>query len=251
MAQQSIFGSNIAQRSTVKEEQNRHIQGEWTYQQILPNEMSVLRQQNEASVSITESTSAGVNFYTAIQKNYGDTNIPASAQFTFTNFGNTTSTGQVTALYEHIRGYVYRDNSLSALGDWSAYLSSSNSGFVVSQSTTAIPPCLPTGTGALSAVRVLLMNRSVYGDRIKEGTFRLSFQPVSIVFPTQALIFNNSNVTQSDSGEFASITGADGLSGSLSSGVSGSVVTGFSVCIRFKPIVGGPQVQTLFDRRLT
>ena len=61
---------------------------------------------------------------------------------------------------------------------------------------------------------------------------------------------SNENLTDSSSGKYASITGNQGLTGSLSSGVNGKLVTGFTISVTFKANPGGPNTQFLLNRRL-
>lgn len=191
---------------------------------------------NSVYIPNTDPNTSNITFIRSINYDYGDSNLPASATYNYKVHGsNTSSTGSVTALYEFLRGYLYRDvnnNNVSALPTLVSSKSSSNS---------------------ITGFRLIIFDKNIKFDMIKPNSFRMSVMPNKIIFTTpDALYISNSgtNVSDSSSGAYTSITEQNSLSGSLSAGVSGSVLTGFTILMKIKPDQGGAENQTLFHRRV-
>ncbi len=224
---------------------------------------------DESEKIITQnSNSANIFFSEAIKNGFTVASLTGGTSRSFRNFGSTLGTISSSALYEHIRGYVYRDFGLSAHQVWNNYLltTAGISSLIVSQSISSSPPGVLGSSeagAALTSVRVLLMNRNFYGDRVKPGTFRMNVRPQQIELAGKiGLNFDNDTKTNSSSGQWAAITGMQGLTGSLldrgvSAGSFSDIVsfsqkqlTGFTIAMRVKFVNNGPKYQTLFHRRV-
>jgi hypothetical protein len=232
---------------------------------VLPiTSVAVSEVTSTANVSIinTDTLSSNVCFARAIHKSYGTTNLPANATFTYKGNLTVSPTGSVSALYELIRGYLYRVSD----SGWHGYLSGAASSYIISQSTTANPPCLlpiinasnisahigsVSAFGAITGVRFVMFDNNIKLDRIKPTSFRMSVTPVDKTLSTAyGLVFSNSSITDNvTTGYYASVTGMESLTGSLSSGSSGTL-TAFTIRIRCKPENLGSSIQTLFHRRV-
>jgi hypothetical protein len=200
----------------------------------------------EKTITIDQNSSASssIFFVKAIKNTYSSNTLAASSIITYSNLLNITSSSTVSSLYEHIRGYIYRPV------DWASYISSSRGPYIISSSTTGLPT-LPSICGALTGIRTIFINKKIFNDSIKPNTLRISILPINTnLLADSGLKFNNSNINDSSSGQYASITGLAGLSGSLSSGINGNVVTAFTIAIKFKPINSGPNEQVLIHRRI-
>lgn len=206
------------------------------------NNVSTTKETN-IYIDDTVSSSGNLFFFKGIKDTYSTINLAGSGIVTYTNKLSDSSSSTISSIYEHIRGYVYRSP------DWPSYISSSRSAFIISNSTTGYP-CLPSLCGALTGIRTIFFNKKLINDFIKPNTVKISVTPVNVSINYRGLNFNNSNINSSSSGQYASVTGQQGLSGSLSSGISGKAVTGFTIGIRFKPINSGSENQTLLHRRI-
>ncbi len=206
------------------------------------NSISYVREKN-IFIDQNSSLSANVFFLKGIKNSYSTINLAGSSVQTFSNLISGSSSTTLSSLYEHIRSYVYRPLN------WNTYINSSHGPYIVSNSTTGLPT-LPSIPGALTGIRVIGINKKLFKDYIKPNTLRIKILPINKNFVQKGLKFSNETLNNSDSGQYASITGMAGLSGSLSSGISGKVVTGFTIGIRFKPSNSGPTNQTLFHRRI-
>lgn len=220
---------------------------------------------NSVIVNNTSPNTGDVWFASAYSNSFTSSLLPSNGQFIFNNLltNNVTSSASNTALYNWIRGFLYRSDTYSS---WNMYLSGATSAYVVSKSTIASPPCLPaiannpsisaalgsiSAYGAITGVRVIVFNRSLYKNYIQPSSFRMLVNPTYSALIPGGLLLNNPNATDSSSGQFASLTGIAGLSGSLSAGVSGgSVLTSFTIAFRLKPFAGGPTTQSLLHRRV-
>lgn len=234
-----------------------------------PNDYQVVSTVREVDLTINDTNSGSILFTEALKSGFTS---PAGYQGVLTggtsrffrNIGNVSSTTTVSALYEHVRGYLYRDFGVSGSLKWNNYLSTTAglSGLIISKTlSSASHAAVLKGSGAsgthtaipsITACRIIAMNRSFYKDRIKPGTWRMRINPTNVNLATRrGLDFENDLITDlTSSGMYASITGMAGLTGSLSAGISGSVLTGLTIMIRIKPTKSGPPKQTLFHWRM-
>lgn len=249
-----------------------------------PTEFQNISTFQNAAQLVNDSNSGNILFTEAIKSGWTTASGPAgvltggTSRF-FQNFENTSSTTTVSAIYEHIRGYVYRDFGTSAAQEWNNYLATTagSCGLIISKtlssaSHAAVLKGSATGIGAASAfgpfaavtaVRAIVMNRGFYKDRIKTGTWRMRIQPTGVdVTGRRGLDFDNDDKTDSMSGTWASVTGMQGLTGSLlNRGTSGSagwsyvvglnqkVMTGFTIAMRVKFVNAGSNHHTIIHRR--
>ena len=186
---------------------------------------------NTSSVYITNTNTltSNISFVKSIQYNFGSTKLPASSTFTYNGYITSTATGSVTALYELLRGYLYRNDGNTANPTISSVIQSR------------------TSTSALTGFRLLMLSHSLKADNIIPGSFKMSMTPVNISQPSpQALSFPNSGVTDNTTtGAFAAVSNDDGLSGSLS-----ATLSAFTILIKMRTGSGGAPLQTLFHRRV-
>jgi hypothetical protein len=175
-----------------------------------------------------------INFINSIQKTYGTSSLPSSSLFTYTGSLNVTSSASITALYELVRGYLYRDDSYTAQPSIPTLITSKTSG------------------STISGFRFITFDKSIKAERIKKGTFRVSIAPINITStnPYGLRLSNSGATSDTTTGKYAAIINDWSTSGSLLNGVSGSVLTGFTVLMKIKPEIGGPNTQTLFHRRV-
>jgi len=238
-----------------------------------PNDFLTISSTLDTDLVINDSTSSNVLFTEALKSGFVSKSgyqgvLTGGTSRYFRNLSNVSSTTTVSSIYEHIRGYVYRDFGASGALSWNHYLATTAGicGLIISKTLSSASHAAAiknsfTGSGAassftpvasVSAVRVIAMNRGFFKDRIKPGTWRMKIRPTgNSTLPEQrGLNFNNDLITSTvSSGGWASITGMAGLTGSLSAGISGSMLTGFTIMLRIKPVKGGPPLQTLFGRR--
>lgn len=208
--------------------------------------LNTISNNKEETIFIDENSSLSTNifFFKGIKNSYSTTALAGSTNQEYSNLLSNTSSANVSSIYEHIRSYIYRPS------DWPTYISSNKGPYIISNSTTGTPT-LPSIPGALTGVRMIQLNKTLYKDYIKPNSFKLNIVPINVNLTiNKGLRFNNSNISDSSSGQYASITGFAGLSGSLSSGVAGKVVTGFTIAIKFKPINSGSITQVLLHRRI-
>lgn len=200
-----------------------------------------LSTENETLTAFDSSNSGTIFFSEAIPNSLIAGTISGGTTKYFTNFIGSSgvfSAISISSIYEHIRGYVNRDFSDNADVNWNAYLS-----------TTAGQAGLIRrkidGVG-LTGVRVIIFNRSDYGDRIKPSSFIAHVNSSASAYK-YGVELDNSNAN--DSGFWMGMTSNPGLVGSTQNGVSGSVLTGFSVYLRVKPGNSSSPIQTLFSRK--
>ncbi len=199
--------------------------------------------ERDVYVDNNSSATANIFFFKGIKNTYSSSDLAASSIVTFSNFLNITSSSTISSIYEHIRSYVYRPLN------WQTYIASNRGPYITSSSTTGLPT-LPSISGALTGIRTIVFNKKIVNDSIKRNTLRIAISPVNVNLFFRGLNFSNNTGTNSSSGQYASITGQQGLSGSLSSGILGKAVTAFTIGIRFKPKNAGPENQTLLHRRI-
>jgi hypothetical protein len=225
------------------------------FKRVDPTDSVQLETSDSTVKSIGESISSTVFITSPIKAGYSTGSLNGGSKVTYTNFGNVSSTTVLSAIYEHVRGYLWRDFSSSADILWNAYLASTagTNGLVVSKSS---------GNG-LTAFRAFILNRDAYGDAIMPGTLRIDIQPTNVNFVGKiGLDFGNDDQSDSTSGDWAAVTGMAGLTGSLlNRGVSSNcfsnaismnqkTVSAFTIAMRVKFINGGPDHQTLLHRRV-
>ena len=248
MTQSNIINIDSSlQLDKIRIEENNRLSNKQYLFSVDQNKIVTISSANEKQEFVDEnsSSSANVIFAQAIQKSYGTVNLPTSSVVTYTNLLKSTSSATVTSLYEHVRGYLYRDNL-----NWPGYITGSNSSYVISKTTLTNPPCI-NNIGGLSGIRMIVFNKPVFKDSIKPSTLRININPINTTFNVdKGLTFNNSVVSDSDSGNYGSVTGKAGLSGSLSAGISAKAITGFTIAIKFKPANSGPTNQVLLHRRI-
>jgi hypothetical protein len=182
------------------------------------------------AVLTVELVSSGTSGYSVSTQN--DTNkitgsgIGCKIDITSVSMGNL-STVAISSIYEHVRGYVCRDFSDNADASWNNYLSSTAGQLRLIRRKT-------DGSG-LTGIRVIMFNRTDYGDRIKPGSFNATVNTSVSAYKYGTDLDNSKNYpsltdkTASDSGFWMGMTSNPGLIGSTQNGVSGSVLTGFSI----------------------
>jgi len=201
-------------------------------------------------VLTVELVSSGTSGYSVSTQN--DTNkitgsgIGCKIDITAISMGNL-STIAISSIYEHVRGYVCRDFSDNADASWNNYLSSTAGQLGLIRRKT-------DGSG-LTGIRVIMFNRSDYGDRIKPGSFNATVNTSVSAYKYGENLDNSKNYpsltdkTASDSGFWMGMTSNPGLIGSTQNGVSGSVLTGFSIYLRVRPELTPCPIQTLLSRK--
>ncbi len=195
---------------------------------------SGVSQHNPIYVNDTNTLTSQVAFARGIHKDYGSSEYPASALFYYLGKIKDTATGSATALYEFVRGFLYRDDSDPSVSSITSIIQSK------------------TSASALTGFRMIMFDKNLRDDKIRPTSFRLSISPYKTTSTKpSALFLSNSAITDNaTTGSFAQISGRDSLTGSLMTGVAGSVLSGFTVRMKVKLRPSGPPVQTLFHRRL-
>ena len=224
------------QLSNTLKNKNVNLKGN-EYKVLNINDVNQTEVNNYSTVLIynTSNLTSGVSFIRSIQKNYGTSNLPASSLFTYKGTLTSTATGSTTALYELLRGYLYRDDSNTSSPTISSIINSK------------------TSNNSITGFRLIMLDKNIVADNIKPTSFRMSITPININNPTPiGLNFGNTSINDNGTtGVYASITNDGSLSGSLTGGVSStSALHEFTVLMKIKPTIGGAPTQTLFHRRL-
>jgi len=195
---------------------------------------SEVGQINKVYINDTNVLTSLVAFIRGVQKDFATGSYPANALFYYSGDFRPVATGSATALYELLRGYLYRNDD-----DMTVHTITS-----VIQSKTS--------TSALTGFRMLMFDKSIKADMIKPNSFRLSIAPYSTTVPKPTALFlsNSAIIDNVTTGSYAQIAGINSLLGSLSTGVVGSVLTGFTVRMKIRPRPSGSNIQTLFHRRV-
>jgi hypothetical protein len=193
------------------------------------------------------SKSGSVFFSEAIPAGYAVGTLTGGSTKQFVNFSSTPSTIAISSIYEHVRGYVNRDFSDNADANWNNYLSSTAGQAGLIRRKT-------DGSG-LTGIRIIMFNRSDYGDRIKPGSFNATVNTSVSAYKYGISLDNSKNYpdltekSASDSGFWMGMTSNPGLVGSMQHGISGSILTGFSIYLRVRPQLSPCPIQTLFSRK--
>lgn len=207
------------------------------FKSVTVNDLNYSEVNNFSNVYIYNSSvlSSDVAFIRSVQKDFGSLNFPASSVFTYKGSLSSTATGSSSALYELLRGYLYRDDSLTSNTSISSVVSSKTSG------------------NALTGFRLIMFNKSIIADNIKPTSFRMSVTPVNnLTSNSVGLNLDNSTITDlNTTGLYSAITNDGSLSGSTTGGLATlSALNEFTVMMKVKPAVGGAPIQTLFHRRV-
>ena len=230
----------------IEDELDYAVEGRYTYKMLRPNQLIYKSNVNPENQAILSSNSSDVLFIRAIHSDYGSGTWPTNSEIVWSNLVSDSSTTTTTAVYELVRGYLYRPSfGASAAQFWNDYVDGANNGYVESRSTSAIPPCLPTLPKALSGVRLAVFNRSLFKDSIVPGTFQMLIKPSGKTSSMSAQGVEVSNETET-SVNWLGVTGD--TSGSLSETATAGTASMFTFMTTVKFNRSGPRYQTLFHR---
>jgi hypothetical protein len=260
MASTSKDNTSFLPNEVKKEIDSEQLQNKSHLKAINAIDLTQLSSFNVTSKMVTDSTSANVLFTTPIKVGSSFNPLTGGSKVTFSNLGNVSSTTVLSAIYEHVRGYLYRDFGASGDIRWNTYLTSPAS--VLNGVSGQLIVSKSSGSG-LTAVRFWMMNRKFFGDRISPGSLRIDVLPLAITYVGKiGLDFKNDDQINSTSGDWAAATAQPGLVGSLlnrgirSQRFSNAItmnqknVTGFTIAMRVKFVNAGPTLQTLIHRRV-
>src|SRR3990167_3308174 len=115
--QQEFLPSNVKDELISSQNGKSHFKSIQNFEKI---NVSIF---DESDKIITQnSNSANIFFAEAIKTGFTVASLTGGTPRSFRNFGSALGTISSSALYEHIRGYVYRDFGLSAHQVWNNYL---------------------------------------------------------------------------------------------------------------------------------
>ena len=196
--------------------------------------ISEVGQINQIYVNETSPLSSLISFVRGVQKDFAVASYPASSLFYYPGKLKPVVTGSASALYELVRGFLYRHDDDPSVSSITSVIQSK------------------TSTSALTGFRMILFDRSLKAETIRPNSFRLSIVPykTTVQKPTAIFLSNSAITNNSTCGAYTHISGINSLTGSLSTGTVGTTLTGFTVRMKIRPRPGGSNIQTLFHRRV-